>query len=157
MLLLHHEAKIWWPARVTRPVQRIKSPLHHFNACRPKLVLTAGFAPALATFSTSCLCIGLREQRNWSLQPVMLRQNLFTKQIHRLLHGGKKWSQSPVLPRTWRAYETCLSAGSTAKMEPHLELDQAAWLPSRCIANNAFGASKNGRRETTCTSKAAWF
>ena len=25
----------WWPARVTRPVPRIKSPLHHFNACRP--------------------------------------------------------------------------------------------------------------------------
>ncbi len=27
----------WWPARVTRPVLRIKSPLHHFNACRPKI------------------------------------------------------------------------------------------------------------------------
>ena len=26
----------WWPAGVTRPVLRIKSPLHHFNACRPK-------------------------------------------------------------------------------------------------------------------------
>ena len=35
MLLLHHEALKWWPARVTRPVPRIKSPLHHFNACRP--------------------------------------------------------------------------------------------------------------------------
>ena len=33
-----------------------------------------------------------------------------------------KWSQSPVLPWTQRAYETCLSAGSTAfgimEMEP---------------------------------------
>jgi len=29
----------WWPARVTRPVLRIKSPLHHFNACRPKIGL----------------------------------------------------------------------------------------------------------------------
>ena len=47
--------KDWWPARVMRPVLRIKSPLHHFNACRPKLVLVAGFAPALATPSTSCL------------------------------------------------------------------------------------------------------
>ena len=55
--------RTWWPARVTRPVLRIKSPLHHFNACRPKLVLAAGLAPALATFSTSCLCIGLREQK----------------------------------------------------------------------------------------------
>src|SRR5690242_1977832 len=26
----------WWPAGVTRPVPRIKSPLHHFNACEPK-------------------------------------------------------------------------------------------------------------------------
>ena len=27
--------KEWWPARVARPVQQIKSLLHHFNACRP--------------------------------------------------------------------------------------------------------------------------
>ena len=27
---------------------------------------------------------------------------------------GEDWSQSPVLPWTQRAYETCLSAGSTA-------------------------------------------
>ena len=51
----------WWPARVTRPVLRIKSPLHHFNACRPE-----------------------------------------------------KWSQPPVLPWAQLAYETRLSAGSTA-------------------------------------------
>ena len=38
----------WWPARVTRPVLRIKSPSHHFNACRPELVLAAGLAPALS-------------------------------------------------------------------------------------------------------------
>jgi len=61
----------------------------------------------------------------WSLQPVMLRQEFFTKEIRRLLHGGENgspsrsstsegWSQSPVLPWTQRAYETCLSAGSTA-------------------------------------------
>ena len=36
-------------------------------AAKPKLgerrlVLAAGVAPALATFSTSCLCVGLREQ-----------------------------------------------------------------------------------------------
>jgi hypothetical protein len=57
MLRLHHEAvnlhqvvgrhkgwpacrslksEGWWPAGVTLPVPRIKSPLHHFNACRPK-------------------------------------------------------------------------------------------------------------------------
>ncbi len=39
-----------------------------------------------------------------------------------------KWSQSPVLPWAQRAYETCLSAGSTAmaaKLEPHSELHRA--------------------------------
>jgi len=45
--------------------------LHHFNACRPKLVLAAGFAPALATLSTSCLCwLDYASRRKWSLQPV---------------------------------------------------------------------------------------
>jgi len=53
------------------------------------MVLAAGFAPALATFSTSCLCVGLREQKEWSLQPVMLRRDFFTKEIRRLLHGGE--------------------------------------------------------------------
>src|SRR6266496_733242 len=90
MLLLHHEARNWWPARVTLPVQRIKSPLHHFNACRPKLVLAAGFAPALATLSTSCLCwLDYASRMNWSLQPVTLRHDFFTKEIRRLLHGGE--------------------------------------------------------------------
>ena len=43
-----------------------------------------------------------------------------------------EWSQSPVLPWTQRAYETCLSAGSTAiglwKWSPHPELHQAGLL-----------------------------
>src|SRR6266496_6262270 len=106
------------------------------------MVLAAGFAPALATLSTSCLCIGLREQMEWSLQPVMLRQEFITKEIRRLLHGGEHgppsrssksegWSQSPVLPRTQRAYETHLSAGSTAKWIPHPELHRANSLTER--------------------------
>ena len=32
----------WWPARVTHPVLRIKSPLHHFNACEPKVAFSNG-------------------------------------------------------------------------------------------------------------------
>jgi hypothetical protein len=46
-------------------------------------------------FSTSCLfsdrvqTLGLREQNEWSLQPVMLRRDFFTKEIRRLLHGGE--------------------------------------------------------------------
>jgi hypothetical protein len=50
----------------------------------------------------------------WILQPVLLRQDFFTKEIRRLLHGGENWLQSPVLPRTRRAYETHLRPGSTA-------------------------------------------
>ena len=53
-----------------------------------KLVLMAGFAPALPTLSRSCPFIGLREQKKWSLQPVLTRQNCFTKAIRRLRHGG---------------------------------------------------------------------
>ena len=102
------------------------------SAIAPKvLVLAAGFAPALATLSTSGLCIGLRERTNWSLQPALLRQDRFTKAIRRLLRGGNKWSQSPVLPRTRRAYETHLSAGSTAKWIPHPELHRANSLTER--------------------------
>ena len=103
VLRLDDPAIKWWPARVTRPVPRIKSPLHHFNACRPKLVLAAGLAPALATFSTSCLCIGLREQSKWILQPVMLRQDFFTKEIRRLLRGGNVFNVVGMLmPRSPR-------------------------------------------------------
>jgi len=46
-----------------------------------------------------------------------------------LIQMGVVWSQSPVLPRTKRAYETHLSAGSTAVLadghqnwSPHAEL-----------------------------------
>jgi len=61
--------------------------------------------------------VGLREQKNWILQPVLPRQDFFTKEIRRLLRGGYEWSQSPVLPWTERDYETHLSAGSTAKVK----------------------------------------
>jgi hypothetical protein len=33
--------------------------------------------------------LGYASKMEWSLQPVMLRQNRFTKAIRRLLHGGK--------------------------------------------------------------------
>ena len=39
----------WWPARVMRPVLSLKRRLHHFNACRPK-VLQSGFAPASRSY-----------------------------------------------------------------------------------------------------------
>ena len=74
-----------------------------------------------------------------------------------------KWSQSPVLPWAQRAYETCLSAGSTATLPdeeewgPHPELHQAGLLTEQAHRSKCFGGNEIGRRETTCTSKAAWF
>ena len=50
------------PEVVATSPYRIKSPVPvccGFDSV--ELVLAAGLAPALATFSTSCLCIGLRE------------------------------------------------------------------------------------------------
>jgi len=90
------------------------------------------------------------------LQPVLPRQGRFTKATRRLLRGGEQklgtvdssWSQSPVLPRAQRAYETCLSAGSTAVLpDGHQQFGALTWsctglirLPSECIANNALRA-----------------
>ena len=38
LLVTPSRSRKWWLARVMRPVLRIKSPLHHFNACEPKLI-----------------------------------------------------------------------------------------------------------------------
>src|SRR5439155_8800265 len=62
--------------------------------------------------------------------------------------AGEGWSQSPVLPWTQRAYETCLSAGSTAVLAhgqhgngaPTRNCTRLARLPSMRIAQNALGA-----------------
>jgi hypothetical protein len=35
----------------------------------------------------------------WSLQPVMLRREFFTKEIRRLLHGGKNGRNPECCPR----------------------------------------------------------
>ena len=110
------------------------------------MVLAAGVAPALATFSTSCLCIGLREQMEWSLQPVMHRQGLFTKEIRGLLHEGK-WSQSRVLPSAKLAYETGLSAGSIAKWSPHPEVRRTDSFTERMHRCQCFEGNEIGRRE----------
>jgi hypothetical protein len=121
------------------------------------MVLVAGFAPALATFSTSCLCswttrakwmeppdsaalsrLAYKEspraaaRRHRNGLPAETRQQLKPPAYATVCLGaaafayssvaGEGWSQSPVLPWAQRAYETCLSAGSTAmlsmKMDP---------------------------------------
>ena len=75
-----------------------ESPLHHFNACRPKLVLAAGFAPgACARPPTRPLDVvswwlpakaWTTRADKWGLQPVVIRRGCFTKEIRRLLQGG---------------------------------------------------------------------
>ena len=72
-----------------------------------------------------------------------------------------KWSQSPVLPWAQRAYGTCLSAGSTATLPdeeewgPHPELHRVPLPTEQAHRSKCFGGAEIGRRETTCTSKAA--
>jgi hypothetical protein len=68
----------------------------------------------------------VKNLEGWAFSGWLPRQDFFTKEIRRLLAWRRKWSQPPVLPWAERAYETCLSAGSTAwlaadrqtKMEP---------------------------------------
>ena len=77
------------PEVVATSPNRIKSPVPvccGFGSVR--MVLATGVAPALATFSTSCLCYWTTRAK-WILQPVLPRQDCFTKETRRLLHGGK--------------------------------------------------------------------
>ena len=65
------------------------------------MVLAAGFAPALATLSASCLCwLDYASRMKWSLQPVTLRHDFFTKEINRLLQGGEIVAVSGAAPDT---------------------------------------------------------
>ena len=131
VLLLDDPALIWWPARVTLPVQRIKSPLHHFNACRPKWCSRQDSHLHWRRSRRRVYAVGLRERNGWSPLPVLPRAT-FLQRKPAGCREEAKWSQSPVLPWTQRAYETCLSAGSTAfelgKWSPHPDLHQAGLL-----------------------------
>ena len=85
------------------------------------------------------------EYSNWSLPPVPPRHDFFTKEIHRLLQGGRKWSQSPVLPWAQRAYDARLSAGSTAKnWSPHPELHRAGFHTKEVHRSKCFGGAEIG-------------
>ena len=102
VLLVRRLGNKWWPARVTRPVLRIKSPLHHFNACRPKigargrvrtctgdaldvvpllvglhernLELPPGIAPSFLPYQRSASLKMLWGRENWCPQPDSHRQ-----------------------------------------------------------------------------------
>ncbi len=150
----------WWPARVTLPVQRIKSPLHHFNACRPKWCSRQDSHLHWRRSRPRVSALGLSERTGWSLLPVPLRRDFLTKEACGLPQGGEVVA-IPSAALGGRAHETCLSAGSTATLPdekewgPHPELHQAGLLTEQAHRSKCFGGAEIGRRETTCTSKAA--
>ena len=79
----------WWPARVTLPVQRIKSPLHHFNACRPKWCSRQDSHLHWRRSRHRVSAVGLRERNGWSLLPVLPRPDFLTKEACGLPQGGE--------------------------------------------------------------------
>src|SRR6266436_3491219 len=88
------------------------------------MVLAAGFAPALATpLDVVSLLLDYASRGNGSSSRCCPGSTCLQRKPAGCREEAK-WSQSPVLPWTERAYETCLSAGSTAllsnvqKMEP---------------------------------------
>ena len=57
------------------------------------------------------------EAKKWWAATVLPRVLRFKRPLHHsLMLAARRWSQSPVLPWAERAYETCLSAGSTAML-----------------------------------------
>ena len=121
------------------------------------MVLAAGFALALATFSTSCLfCWATRANELGPPAGVAPAGSLY-KSEPQAAAWRRKWSQSPVLPRTRRAYETHVSAGSTAVLHsalsglysslngaPTRSCTELTCLPSERITENALGALEIG-------------
>jgi hypothetical protein len=107
-----------------RPVMTFGEAALTFLVTCVTIVLAAGLAPALATFSgaSSRCCSG--------------RISLQKKSAGCCMEA--KWSQSPVLPRARLAYDACLNAGSTAVLwhchqnwSPHPELHRADSLTER--------------------------
>ena len=127
---LDDPAMNWWPARVTRPVLRIKSPLHHFNACRPNGA--RGRTRTCTGDALNVVPLHWATRANGMGPPAGVAPARFLyKRNPQAAAWRQRWSQSPVLPRTMRAYETHLSAGSTAepfgrlRTSPHPELHRA--------------------------------
>ena len=59
------------------------------NGARGRICTCTGDALDSVSLGGRLLRLGLRELIKRILQPVMLRQNRFTKAIRRLLHGGE--------------------------------------------------------------------
>jgi hypothetical protein len=106
------------------------------------LVLAAGLAPALSTLSTSCLCVGLREQDENGASRRCCPGATFLQRKPAGCRKEAKWSQSRVLPSAELAYETGLSAGSIAYGAPTRICTEFTRLPSKRITGNALRALK---------------
>ena len=88
-----------------------------------RMVLAAGFAPALATLSTSCLfCWTTRAKKLDPPAGVAPAVSLY-KSDPQAAAWRKTWSQSRVLPSAKLAYETGLSAGSIAMLAHGHKMD----------------------------------
>ena len=74
----------WSVRRVTLPIQRIKSPLHHFNACRPNWCSRQDLHLHWRRSRRRASALGYASN-GWSLPSELHRQDLFTKEIRRLL------------------------------------------------------------------------
>ena len=159
MLVTPSRNELVEPEVVATSPNRIKSPVPVYcGFSSEKMVGERGLAQDLHLQGSQTLDLrGLlfplnhspEKYSNWSLQPVLPRHDFFTKEIHRLLQGGRKWSQSPVLPWAQRAYDARLSAGSTAVLPhghktgaPTRSCIELASIPKKCIAQNALGALK---------------
>src|SRR5436190_10299762 len=115
----------------------------------------AGAAPASVSLQRRRAgCCG--EAKRWWAATVLPRVLRFKRPLHHsLMLAARKWSQSRVLPSAQLAYETGLSAGSIAKWSPHPELHRVGSPTERVHHWKCFEGWEIGRRETTCTSKAA--
>ena len=119
MLLLHHQARNWWPARVTLPVQRIKSPLHHFNACRPKWCSRQDSHPHWRRSRRRVLvaaCKGLDYASGQNVSSSRCCSGGIALQIIaicRLLLGGVEW---PAEPRLNKRRLACLAVAARRRL-----------------------------------------
>jgi len=112
----------WWPARVTRPVLRIKSPLHHFNACRPKIG-----SPGRSSKS--------EDWCSWQ------GSHLHWRRSRRRASAGWATRAEFGAPTRNGLPKSCKSGAPNGTVRSReLQCTEFIRLPSECIARNALGA-----------------
>ena len=112
----------WWPARVTRPVLRIKSPLHHFNACRPKI----GSPSRSSTSEGWC---------SWQ------DSHLYWRRSRRRASSGWATRAEFGAPTRNGLPKSCKSGAPIRVVRcRELQCTELSPIPKECIAQNALGA-----------------